>query len=110
MDAFFPALAFFGMGDTEVLLVMVAILIFFGGDKLPEFARGLGKALRELKRATGDVEREFKRVIDEAEHPPAPAPFDKPPVSDTVSRPELPAPPPPSPSPPVPDKDYHSDI
>ena len=60
-------IAFFGMGDTEILLIMVAILIFFGGDRLPELARGLGKALRELRRATTDVEREFKRLVDEAE-------------------------------------------
>ena len=65
-------LAFFGMGDTEVLLIMVVVLIFFGGQKMPDFARGLGKALRELRKASGEVEREFKRVIEEAEHPVTP--------------------------------------
>ena len=62
--------AFFGIGDTELLLIMTAVLIFFGGKKMPEFARGMGKALREFKRATGEVEREFKRVLDEVENPP----------------------------------------
>jgi sec-independent protein translocase protein TatA len=74
-------LAFLGFGDTEILLIMVAILIFFGGKRMPELARGLGKALREFRKATGDVEREFRRVMDEAEHPVA-----------TVFRDELPAP------------------
>ena len=64
--------AFFGVGDTELLLIMTAVLIFFGGKKMPEFARGMGKALREFKRATGEVEREFKRVLDEVENPPPP--------------------------------------
>jgi len=68
------ALGFFGIGDTEMLVIMVAILIFFGGKRMPELAKGLGKALKELKRATNEVEQEFKRVMEEAENPP-PAPL-----------------------------------
>jgi TatA/E family protein of Tat protein translocase len=69
-----PALALFDiLSGPELMVVLAVVLIFFGGDKMPEFARGLGKVLREFKKAAGDVEREFKRVIDEAEHPPAPA-------------------------------------
>lgn len=68
------SLAFFGIGDTEMFVIMVAILICFGGQKMPELARGLGKALREFRRATSEVEREFKRVMEEAENPPAPMP------------------------------------
>ncbi len=60
------------LSGPELMVVLAVVLIFFGGDKMPEFARGLGKVLREFKKAAGDVEREFKRVIDEAEHPPAP--------------------------------------
>lgn len=69
-----PPLAFFGVGDQEMLVIMVVVLILFGGKKMPDFARGLGKALKELRKATGEVEREFKRVMDEAENPP-PKPF-----------------------------------
>jgi sec-independent protein translocase protein TatA len=59
-------LAFFdGLGGPEVLLVLVVILIFFGGEKMPEFARGLGKAMREFKKAASEVEQEFKKAIDE---------------------------------------------
>jgi sec-independent protein translocase protein TatA len=45
--------------------VLVVILIFFGGEKMPEFARGLGKAMREFKKAASEVEQEFKKAIDE---------------------------------------------
>ena len=75
-------LAFFGVGDTEMLLIMVVVLIFFGGRKMPDFARGLGKALREIKKASGEVEREFKRVIDEAENPPPPTAVSAPPQAE----------------------------
>jgi sec-independent protein translocase protein TatA len=65
-------LAFFdGLGGPEVLLVLVVILIFFGGEKMPEFARGLGKAMREFKKAANEVEQEFKKAIDEAPEKPA---------------------------------------
>jgi sec-independent protein translocase protein TatA len=56
----------------EMLLVLAIALIFFGGDKMPDLARGLAKGIREFKKATGEVEREFKRVMDEAENPPPP--------------------------------------
>lgn len=60
-------LALFGMGGIEEILILGAILIFFGGERMPELAKGLGKMLREFKKATGEVEREFKRVMDETE-------------------------------------------
>jgi len=70
-----PTLAFLDLlSGPELVVVLAVALIFFGGEKMPEFARGLGKVIREFKKAAGDVEREFKRVIDEAEHPPAPPP------------------------------------
>ena len=67
-----PLAIFDILSGPELVIVLAVALIFFGGEKMPEFARGLGKVLREFKKAAGDVEREFKRVIDEAEHPPAP--------------------------------------
>jgi sec-independent protein translocase protein TatA len=63
----------------EMLLVLAIALIFFGGDKMPDVARGLAKGIREFKKATGEVEREFKRVMEEAENPPPP-PTTRPPT------------------------------
>lgn len=61
-----PLLAFMeGLGGSEVFLVMVVILVLFGGEKLPEFARGAGKLIREFKKASSGVEEEFKRALEE---------------------------------------------
>src|ERR1035441_8244296 len=56
---------FLDFGGTEILVIMVVVLIFFGGEKLPGFARGLGKAIREFKKATAGIEEEFKRAMEE---------------------------------------------
>ncbi len=62
------ALAFIdGLGGPEMVLVFVLVLILFGGKKLPEFARGLGKTMREFKKAAAGVEDEFKRALEEDE-------------------------------------------
>ncbi len=39
------------IGLTEILLITAVILLIFGGKKLPEFARGLGEAIRELRKS-----------------------------------------------------------
>jgi len=45
-----------------VLLVVVAVLFLFGPKKIPEFARGLGRALGEFKRGKVEVEQEIERM------------------------------------------------
>jgi sec-independent protein translocase protein TatA len=39
------------LGSGEIIVILCVILILFGGKKLPEFARSLGKGIREFKRA-----------------------------------------------------------
>ncbi len=56
-----------GLGGPEMVLIFVLILVLFGGQKLPEFARGMGKTVREFKKAAAGVEEEFKRALDEDE-------------------------------------------
>src|SRR5476649_687306 len=72
-SALFP-LAFFDLGSTEMLVIFFVVLLLFGGKKMPELAKGLGKSIREFKKAASNVEEEFKRAIDEVPEPPKPAP------------------------------------
>lgn len=57
-------LEFLNMGGGEMMLIMVAVLLLFGGKKLPELARGLGKGIREFKDASEGVKREIHRNIN----------------------------------------------
>jgi sec-independent protein translocase protein TatA len=54
-----------GLGGGEMLLIFFVILLLFGGQRLPELARGLGKSIREFKKATSGVENEIKRALEE---------------------------------------------
>jgi TatA/E family protein of Tat protein translocase len=68
MDMVCASLAFIdGLGAPEMVLIFVVVLVLFGGQKLPEFARGLGKSIREFKKAAAGVEEEFKRALEEDE-------------------------------------------
>jgi sec-independent protein translocase protein TatB len=49
-----------GIGPLEVLLIGILILLVFGPERLPEFARGLGKALRRLRETYVAFTQEFK--------------------------------------------------
>lgn len=57
-------LEFLNMGGGEIAMIMVAVLLLFGGKKLPELARGLGKGIREFKDASEGVKREIHRNIN----------------------------------------------
>lgn len=66
MDSFVhPILA--ALSPWTIGVVVVLILLIFGGKKLPELARGLGKARREFKRASEEFEDEMKSVIEDDE-------------------------------------------
>jgi len=68
MDMVCAPLAFIdGLGGPEMVLVFVIVLLLFGGQKLPEFARGLGKTMREFKKAASGVEEEFRRALEDDE-------------------------------------------
>ncbi|HNW50495.1 MAG TPA: twin-arginine translocase TatA/TatE family subunit [Prolixibacteraceae bacterium] len=42
------------LGGNEILLILLVVLIFFGGAKIPELMRGLGKGVKEFKNASKD--------------------------------------------------------
>ena len=49
-----------GIGPQELLVILVLVLLLFGGKKLPELARGLGKGIREFRKASSSIEEEMK--------------------------------------------------
>lgn len=52
----------FGLGAQELLLILLIALFFFGGEKLPDIAKGLGQGLREFRRASeGKEDHEDER-------------------------------------------------
>ena len=40
------------IGTTEIVILALVVLVFFGGRKLPEFIKGLGEAIKEFKKAS----------------------------------------------------------
>ncbi len=54
-------------GGTEWILIVLAILILFGGRKIPEFMRGLGRGIREFNDAKSNVKREIEEGMNEKE-------------------------------------------
>ncbi|NQX55134.1 twin-arginine translocase TatA/TatE family subunit [Pedobacter panaciterrae] len=55
---------FLNMGGGEIMLILAVVLLLFGGKKLPELARGLGKGIRDFKDASEGVKREIHRNIN----------------------------------------------
>jgi len=49
-----PLAGIFGLGGTELIIILVIILLLFGGAKLPSLARGLGQSIKEFKNAAKD--------------------------------------------------------
>jgi sec-independent protein translocase protein TatA len=93
------------LGSPEILLILLVVLLLFGGKRLPELARNIGKGLAEFRRAMQDVQREIQNPLNDI--PPAdkpPASPDRPPSGDAgptstangqpTSQPRPPEPPP----------------
>jgi len=49
------------LGFQEILLIAVVVLVLFGGRKIPEFMRGLGKGIREFNDAKNNVKKRIRR-------------------------------------------------
>ncbi|MBO9152334.1 twin-arginine translocase TatA/TatE family subunit [Chitinophaga sp. MAH-28] len=52
---------------TELILIAAVVLLLFGGKKIPELMRGLGKGIREFKDAKDNVRREMEEGMKETE-------------------------------------------
>lgn len=54
-------------GGSEWIIIVLAILILFGGRKIPEFMRGLGRGMREFKDAKDNIKSEIESGMKEKE-------------------------------------------
>lgn len=52
-------------GGSEWIFIIIAILIMFGGRKIPEFMRGIGKGIREFNDAKSNVKKEIEEGMEE---------------------------------------------
>ncbi len=59
------------LGWNEILLILLVVLLLFGGRKIPELMRGLGKGIREFNDAKNNVRKELEEGIVEKERPTA---------------------------------------
>lgn len=53
------------LGWNEILLILVVVLLLFGGKKIPELMRGLGKGIREFNDAKDNVRKEIEEGVSE---------------------------------------------
>jgi len=58
------------LGATEIILIAFVVLLLFGGKKIPELMRGLGRGVREFKDAKDNVRRELEESITEKDTKP----------------------------------------
>jgi sec-independent protein translocase protein TatA len=61
------------LGWNEILLILLIVLLLFGGRKIPELMRGLGKGIREFNDAKSNVRKEIEEGITEKERPVTPS-------------------------------------
>jgi len=66
-------------GGSEWFLIIIAVLVMFGGRKIPEFMRGLGRGIREFNDAKNNVKDELEKGMNESK--------ETKPVSTTTSTP-----------------------
>ena len=69
------------------MVVMVAALVLFGAKKIPEFAKGLGQAIKEFKKASSDVTNEIHNSMNQESLPPSPPAPVKPPAAPETAAP-----------------------
>ncbi|MGB0347283.1 MAG: Sec-independent protein translocase subunit TatA/TatB [Balneolaceae bacterium] len=58
---------FNALGPTEIILIAIVILVFFGAKRIPELARGLGQGIKEFRQASKDIKKEIEESSKDIE-------------------------------------------
>ena len=53
------------LGPWEIVLIVLVIILIFGGKKIPELARGLGKSLKEFRKTTNEIKDEVNAAAED---------------------------------------------
>ncbi|MBC7655214.1 MAG: twin-arginine translocase TatA/TatE family subunit [Oligoflexus sp.] len=57
-----------GLGAPEIILIVLALLLLFGGKKIPELMRGMGKGVKEFKDAQNGADKpDYEKPIDKTD-------------------------------------------
>jgi len=56
-----------GLGTGEVIIIALIVLLLFGGKKIPELMKGIGKGVKNFKDGLSDVETEINKDIQKGE-------------------------------------------
>jgi sec-independent protein translocase protein TatA len=77
------------LGWNEILLILLVVLLLFGGRKIPELMRGVGKGIREFNDAKSNVRREIEEGVNEKDRVSTPASSTTPasPTATTTTQP-----------------------
>ena len=59
------SLLIFNLGAGEIILIALVVLLLFGGKKIPELMRGLGKGVRSFKNGMNEIEKDIEETGDE---------------------------------------------
>lgn len=62
MSTLFISPLLFGLGWGEIVLIVLVILLLFGGKKIPELMKGLGKGVKSFKSGLSEVENEIEEI------------------------------------------------
>ena len=68
MNTFSAILLLFGnLGTTELIVILVVVLLLFGGRKIPELMHGIGKGVRSFKKVMNEIEEEINAPVSKNE-------------------------------------------
>lgn len=59
-------LLFLNLSVTEIIIIALCILLLFGGKKIPELMKGIGKGVRSFKDGMNDIEKEIDKADEKA--------------------------------------------
>jgi sec-independent protein translocase protein TatA len=69
MNHLLNTLLIFGMGTSEIIVVALVLLLLFGGKKIPELMRGLGRGVKEFNNAKDGISNEIRKGMNEEKSP-----------------------------------------